>query len=210
MVADYCLQAVEASRGGIFVPRYIVALTGASGVVYGITLARELLALDYEVHIIASEPARLVIEQELKWASVSDWKAAFHEHLPGNLLYHDNSNIAAPIASGSFITSGMVIIPCTMSTVASVANGMSNNLIERAADVMIKEKRPLIMVPRETPLSVIHLTNLLKLAQTGVQIVPAIPGYYHEPQTVADIVNFVVGKVMDSMGIPHNLYKRYE
>lgn len=191
-------------------PRFVVALTGASGVVYGITLARELLARDYEIHLIASEPARIVIEQELKWLPVTDWKDLFHQHLPGNLIYHDNSNIAAPIASGSFVTNGMVIIPCTMSTVASVANGMSNNLIERAADVMIKEKRPLIMVPRETPLSVIHLTNLLKLAQIGVQIVPAIPGYYHEPQTVMDMVNFVVGKVMDGMGIPHNLYKRYE
>lgn len=191
-------------------PRFIVALTGASGVIYGITLARELLARDYEIHLVASEPARIVIEQELKWSPVTNWEALFHQKLPGNLIYHDNSNIAASIASGSFITNGMVIIPCTMSTVASVANGMSNNLIERAADVMIKEKRPLIMVPRETPLSVIHLTNLLKLAQTGVQIVPAIPGYYHGPQTITDIVNFVVGKVMDSMGIPHNLYKRYE
>lgn len=191
-------------------PRFIVALTGASGVIYGITLARELLARDYEIHLIASEPARIVIEQELKWLPVTDWEDLFHKNLPGNLIYHDNSNIAASIASGSFITNGMVIVPCTMSTVASVANGMSNNLIERAADVMIKEKRPLIMVPRETPLSVIHLTNLLKLAQTGVQVVPAIPGYYHDPQTITDIVNFVVGKVMDSMGIPHNLYKRYE
>jgi 4-hydroxy-3-polyprenylbenzoate decarboxylase len=191
-------------------PRFIVALTGASGVIYGITLARELLSRDYEVHIIASEPARIVIEQELKWSSDSGWEDTFHQHLPGNLIYHDNNNIAACIASGSFVTNGMVIIPCTMSTVASVAHGMSNNLIERAADVMIKEKRPLIMVPRETPLSVIHLTNLLTLAQIGVQIVPAIPGYYHEPHTIMDLVNFVVGKVMDSMGISHNLYKRYQ
>jgi 4-hydroxy-3-polyprenylbenzoate decarboxylase len=191
-------------------PRYIVALTGASGVVYGIALARELLAREYEVHLVASEPARIVIEQELKWSPVTNWEDEFRQKLPGPLVYHDNADIAAPIASGSFITSGMIVVPCTMSTLAAVANGMSNNLIERAADVMIKEKRPLIMVPRETPLSVIHLTNMLKLAQIGVQIVPPMPGYYYEPQTMTDMVNFVVGKVMDSMGIPHNLYKRYE
>ncbi|HBQ85095.1 MAG TPA: aromatic acid decarboxylase [Syntrophomonas sp.] len=191
-------------------PRYIVALTGASGVVYGIALARELLAREYEVHLVASEPARIVIEQELKWSPVANWEDEFSTRLPGPLVYHDNADIAAPIASGSFITSGMIVVPCTMSTLAAVANGMSNNLIERAADVMIKEKRPLIMVPRETPLSVIHLTNMLKLAQIGVQIVPAMPGYYYEPQTMTDMVNFVVGKVMDSMGITHNLYKRYE
>lgn len=190
--------------------RFIVALTGASGVVYGVTLVRELLARDYEVHLIASEPARIVIEQELKWVPLSNWEDTMHQHLPGSLVYHENANIAAPVASGSFITSGMVIIPCTMSTVAAVANGLSNSLIERAADVMIKEKHPLIMVPRETPLSVIHLTNMLKLAQIGVQIIPAMPGFYHEPQTVMDMVNFVVGKVMDSIGINHDLYRRYE
>lgn len=191
-------------------PRYIVALTGASGAVYGITLARELMARGYEIHLIASEPAKIVIAQELKWDPVLDWEEAFHKYLPGQLVYYENSDIAAPVASGSFITSGMVIIPCTMSTAAAVANGLSNNLIERAADVMLKEKRQLIIVPRETPLSVVHLRNLLELAQMGVQIIPAMPGFYHDPHTIKDLVDFVVGKVMDSMNIEHNLFHRYE
>lgn len=190
--------------------RLIVAITGASGAVYGITLVQELLARNYELHLIVSEPAKIVIEQELNWGKVSQWADVFYRKLPGNMVYHENSDIAAPVASGSFITSGMIIVPCTMSTVAAVANGLSSNLIERAADVMIKEKRPLLLVPRETPLSVVHLTNMLKLAQMGVQIVPAMPGFYHQPQTVTEMVNFVVGKVMDSMGISHDLYKRYE
>lgn len=190
--------------------KLIVALTGASGVIYGVTLARELLARDYEVHLVASDPARIVIEQELKWIPEPNWEDVFRQKLPGQMVYYENCNIAAPIASGSFITDGMIIIPCTMSTVAAVANGLSNNLIERAADVMIKERRPLIIVPRETPLSVVHLTNMLKLAQIGVQVVPAMPGYYHDPQSVTDMVNFVVGKVMDSLGVAHNLYKRYD
>lgn len=192
-------------------PRYIVALTGASGVIYGITLTRELMERGNTVYLVVSRPAQAVIEQELNWKCSPTWGETFHSYLPGNnMVYYENENIAAPIASGSFITDGMIIIPCSMSTMAAVANGLSNNLIERAADVMIKEKRPLLLVPRETPLSIIHLRNMLELAQTGATILPAMPGFYHQPHTVKDMINFVVGKVMDSMGIKHNLYKRYE
>lgn len=192
-------------------PRYVVAITGASGVIYGIKLVRELLKRNYEVHLIVSQPALIVAEQELGWESSDGWKEAWRNYISGeNLFYYDNSDIAAKTASGSFITQGMIVIPCTMSTVSAVANGLSNNLIERTADVMIKEKRQLIMVPRETPLSSIHLRNMLALAEMGVYLIPAMPGFYHNPQTIDDLINFIVGKVMDAMGIHHNLFKRYE
>lgn len=191
--------------------RYVVALTGASGAIYGIRLVQELLARGYEIHLIASEPALMVIEQELKWDLSASWEKVWHEHISGERLFcYANTDIAAPMASGSFITNGMIIIPCTMATVSAVANGLSSSLIERTADVMIKEKRQLIVVPRETPLSSIHLQNMLNLANLGVQVVPAMPGFYHDPQTIEDMVDFVVGKVMDSMRITHNLFKRYE
>lgn len=190
---------------------YVVALTGASGVIYGIKLVQELLKRNYEVHFIVSNPALIVVQQELGWDVAERWQDTFHEHLPGGqLTCYANSDIAARTASGSFLTEGMIIIPCTMSTIAGVANGLSNNLIERTADVMLKEKRRLVVVPRETPLSSVHLRNMLTLADMGVHIIPAMPGFYHHPQTIDDLVDFLVGKVMDSIGVTHNLFKRYE
>jgi 4-hydroxy-3-polyprenylbenzoate decarboxylase len=201
----------EIKTGGCELSRYVVALTGASGIIYGIRLVQELLERDYEVHLVASKPALIVAEQELGWKCSDCWEETLHRYIPGDKLFcYDNLNIAAKIASGSFITDGMVIIPCTMSTVAAVANGLSNNLIERTADVMLKEKRPLIMAPRETPLSSVHLRNMLALTEAGVHLIPAMPGFYHNPKTIEDLVNFLVGKVMDGMGIAHNLFKRYE
>ena len=190
--------------------RYIVALTGASGVIYGLELISELLQRDYEVHLVVSEPAVLVLRQEMNWPEQVSAENMLRSHLPpGNLVYYHNTDIAAVIASGSFICDGMVIIPCTMSTLASVAHGMSNNLIERAADVMLKERRPLVIVPRETPLSSIHLRNMLSLSDLGVAIVPAMPAFYQKPGSVDDMVRFVVGKVLDIMKIPNNTFCRY-
>lgn len=146
----------------------------------------------------------MVLHQEM------DWEVNQELPLSGkNLRIYENSNIAAPIASGSFLVDGMVVIPCSMASVSALAQGAADNLLERAADVMLKEKRPLIIVPRETPLNTIHLRNLLTLSEIGVHIIPAMPGFYSHPQTIDDIVNFIVGKVLDAMKINHNLFKRY-
>jgi len=191
--------------------RYIVTMTGASGVIYGLELIAELLKREHEVHLVVSEPASLVLIQEMNWQNQKSIETALREYLPdGNLYYYQNSDIGARIASGSFIAEAMVIIPCTMSTLASVANGMSNNLIERAADVMLKEHRSLIVVPRETPLSAVHLRNMLRLAEMGVSIVPAMPAFYHRPESLNEIILFIVGKVLDIMRIPHDIFRRYE
>jgi len=190
--------------------KYIVALTGASGIVYGLQLITELLKREHEVHLVVSEPAALVLRQEIEWPPESSLEDTIRGYLPpGKLYYYDNADIAASIASGSFITDGMVIIPCTMSTLAAIAHGMSNNLIERAADVMLKEKRSLILVPRETPLSAVHLRNMLLLADMGVAIVPAMPAFYHRPESVNELISFMVGKVLDIMKIPHDIFSRY-
>ncbi len=191
--------------------RYIIALTGASGIKYGLRLTSELLKREHEVHLVVSDPAALVMRQEMDWPQSGHWEDLIRSYLPpGNLFYYDNTDIAAPIASGSFIIDGMVIAPCTMSTVAAVAHGMSSNLIGRAADVILKEKKQLILVPRETPLSVVHLRNMLLLAEMGVAIVPAMPAFYHQPESIDDMIDFMVGKVLDIMRIPHDLFARYK
>lgn len=191
--------------------RYIVAITGASGVIYGLKLIAELMQRDHEVHVVVSEPAALVLAQEMEWPELNHLETTLLNYLPaGKLYFYQNHEISARIASGSFVVEAMLIIPCTMSTLASVAHGMSNNLIERAADVMLKEKRPLILVPRETPLSSVHLRNMLILADMGVSIVPAMPAFYHSPNSVDDMVLFMVGKVLDVMKIPHDIFRRYD
>lgn len=126
-----------------------------------------------------------------------------------NINYYEADEIGSPIASGSHRVNGMIIMPCTMATIASIANGLSKNLIERAADVCIKEGRPLVVVPRETPLSSIHLKNLLALSQCRVRIVPAMPAFYNKPSSIEDMINFVVGKVLDTLNIDNDIYKRW-
>ncbi len=191
--------------------RYIVAITGASGVIYGLKMIAELVQRDHEVHVVVSEPAKLVLAQEMGWPGLEQLETNLRDYLPaGKLHFYQNSDIGARIASGSFVTEAMLIMPCTMSTLASVAQGMSNNLIERAADVMLKEKRRLIVVPRETPLSSVHLRNMLSLSDMGVSIVPAMPAFYHLPESVDEMVLFVVGKVLDLMTIQHDIFRRYE
>lgn len=191
--------------------KYIVAITGASGIIYGVRITEVLLAQGYEVHLVVSEPGCIVMKQEMGWELGEYPQESLRQYFPQPGLYlYNNADIAARLASGSFITEGMVIVPCTMSTVAAVANGLSNNLIERTADVMLKERRPLIIVPRETPLSVIHLRNLLRLAEMGVAIVPAMPGFYHHPRNIDEMVSFMVGKILDIMRIPNDSFQRYE
>ncbi|SHG89856.1 4-hydroxy-3-polyprenylbenzoate decarboxylase [Thermosyntropha lipolytica DSM 11003] len=189
--------------------RYVVAFTGASGVIYGVRLVEELLERDYEVHLIVSDPAKIVLTQEMGWDFTEPEEEVFKKHFKGNLRVYDNADIAAPVASGSFLIDGMIVIPCTMSTISSIAHGTSKNLLERAADVILKERRQLIIVPRETPLSTVHLRNMLILSEMGVHVIPAMPAFYHFPKTIDDMVNFVVGKVLDAMRIPNELYNRY-
>ena len=180
--------------------RLIVAITGASGVIYGKRLLEVLRSKNIETHLVISQAAERIIEHEL------DITEKAFENLADHVYEVKDWN--SPIVSGSFKTDGMIIAPCSMKTLAGIANGYSDNVILRAADVTLKEKRKLILVPRETPLNVIHLRNMLDLAKQGVLIVPAMPAYYHKPKSIEALVNFIVGKVLDLLGIKHTLYKR--
>ncbi len=181
--------------------RLIVAITGASGVVYGKRLLEVLREKKVETYLIVSKAAENVIQHELETTKRELEKLASH--------VYDVNDLNAPIVSGSFKTDGMIVIPCSMKTLAGITHGYSDNLILRAADVTLKEKRKLILVPRETPLSVVHLRNMLDLASQGVFILPAMPAYYHKPQKIEDLIDFVVGKALDLLGIEHELFKRW-
>ena len=180
--------------------KVVLAVTGASGVVYGVSLASELAKAGTELTVIVSDAAKRVLAAETR-EGLKRLKSQ------GRLLTeHD---IDADIASGSAKTDAVVVCPCSMKTVAAIANGYAYNLICRTADVAIKEHRRLVLVVREMPLSAIHLENMLKLARLGAVILPASPGFYHEPKTVSDMVDHVVGKVLDVLGVESELYKRW-
>lgn len=190
---------------------WVVGITGASGAVYGVRLAEELLMRGLPVHFVVSDAGWRVLKEELGW-DVSKRAEALERSFgdyPGGYRYYPNGDIGAAIASGSFRTEGMAIAPCSMGTLSGIARAASDNLLERAADVMLKEGRRLILLPRETPLHAVHLQHMLTLAQMGVRIVPAMPAFYFGPQTLADAVNFVVGKLLDQMGIDHQLFRRW-
>jgi 4-hydroxy-3-polyprenylbenzoate decarboxylase len=177
-------------------------MTGASGVTYGIRLLEVLSEQKVPVELVISDTARIVMKEELG----SEAKLPEASRL---LHVHDFHDFTASIASGSYPTEGMVVIPCSMGTLGAIASGLSQNLIHRAADCTIKEGRKLILIPRETPLSAIHLENMLKLSRLGVRIVPPMPAFYSGQQKISDLVDFVVGKVLDQMGISHALYPRW-
>lgn len=193
--------------------RLIVGITGASAGVYGVRLLQVLTKqADIEIHLtISSSGARALFEELQLEIDLDNFEV---ESLIGvsspRVIYHHESDIAAPIASGSFRTEGMVVVPCSMGSIASIAGGMSRNLIQRAADVCIKENRKLVVVPRETPLSPIHLENMLKLSRVGVCVLPAMPGFYHNPKDVDDLLNFVVTKILDQFGIDAKLIQRWK
>ena len=174
-----------------------IAITGASGAGYARRLLRAIPREDYEVWVVSSEAGRLVYETETGVALMDD--------LPPGVRVFGESDFTAPIASGSFPCAGMVIVPCTMGTLGAIAAGISQNLVHRAADVCLKERRPLILVPRETPLNRIHLANMLKAAEAGAIILPAMPGFYHNPRAIEDIHDFVVARILDQLGIKHSL-----
>lgn len=189
----------------------VVGITGASGSIYGIRLVEVLLDLGITVHLVVSNAGWRVIKEELGW-NITDRDAVLAEHFsgfPGQYIYHPVGDIGASIASGSFLVDGMIIMPCSMGTLSSIANGASDNLMTRAADVMLKEARPLVLVPRETPLHAIHLENMLKLARLGVRMIPAMPAFYFGPRSIDDLVAFLVGKVLDSLKIEHALFTRW-
>jgi len=181
--------------------RLVVAITGASGAIYGKRLLEVLHDKKVETHLVISKAAEKVIEHELEITKRSLEKLADH--------VYDVDDLTAPILSGSFKTDGMIIIPCSMKTVAGIAHGYSDNLILRAADVTLKERRKLILVPRETPLNVIHLRNMLELSKQGVAIIPAMPAFYHKPKKIDALVDYIVGKVLDCLDIEHNLFRRW-
>ncbi|MFD0711155.1 UbiX family flavin prenyltransferase [Paenibacillus sp. GCM10027626] len=193
--------------------RWAVGITGASGSIYAIRLIEMLLSAGHAVHLVITDAGWRVLKEELGWNAAKRQQAleaVFGEALAGaRLIYHPNADIGASIASGSFKLQGMIIMPCSMGTLASIAHGISDNLMTRAADVMLKEGRKLLLVPRETPLHAIHLENMLSLSKLGVAIVPAMPAFYYGPQTIADMVDFLVGKVLDQLQIDHNLYRRW-
>ena len=192
-----------------------LAYTGASGMPYGIRLLELLLAEGVCVFLLYSQVAQIVAQQEMKLALPSRAKEAeefFSCHFnakEGQLRVFGREEWFAPIASGTNPADSMVICPCTMGTVAEIASGMSQKLIGRAADVMLKENRQLILVPREMPFSIIHLENMLKLARNGVVIMPANPGFYHHPENVQDMVDFVVARILDHLGVAHKLMPRW-
>ena len=197
------------------IPKHIfVAMTGASGSMYGLRLAEQLCLSGVQVTFTASCSGTLVCREETGLDLSGDLDKALqrlYDHLEidaGIRLVHPD-DLFCGAASGSSAPDALVVCPCSMGTLARIAGGISGNLIERCADVMLKERRPLLLVPRETPLSDIHLENMLKLSRAGARIIPAMPGFYGRPAAVLDLVDFVVGKILDQLGIDNDLYKRW-
>ncbi|MFC4768918.1 UbiX family flavin prenyltransferase [Effusibacillus consociatus] len=191
---------------------FVVGITGASGGIYGIRLVQELIKGGHLVHLLLTNASWQVFQEELGWEIETGDRASIpsrFEVASDRLKVHDMHDYRAPVASGSHRTDGMIIIPCSMGTLSAIAHGASDNLLERAADTTLKEGRPLIIVPRETPLNVIHLRNMLALAEAGARILPAMPGFYHLPRTMDDLIHFVVGKALDALQVEHQLFRRW-
>ena len=188
-------------------------MTGATGSAVGIRVLRE-IAARAEVHLIISSSTFPIMRQEtgIDWdgGTEGEREAEVRKTFSSeNIRCYHEMDLAAPISSGSFRTDGMLIVPCSMKTLSGVANGYAENLVQRAADVIIKEGRPLVLSPREMPFSAIHLENMLKLAALGIRIVPPVMGFYHKPQTIEDMIDFAAGKILDVMGIEHDIYRRW-
>jgi len=206
--------------------KYIFAISGASGSIIGIRVLRELLKTSH-VHLIISSQSFSIIEDEtgIDWAIKKSSKfipiysgqnSKLREDKirkyfkTDRLFFYENTQMDAPVASGSFKTDGMLVVPCSMKTLSGIANGYANNLIERAADVTIKEGRTLLLSPREMPFSAIHLENMLKLSRIGVKIAPPVLAFYHKPKKIDDMVDFMAGKILDAVGVEHEIYRRWE
>ena len=182
--------------------RVIVAISGATGVIYGIKLLETLQKNKiFEIHLLITPWAERIIKSETNFSvkQVKNYASC----------YYEINDFNAPIASGSFKTDGMIVVPCSMKTLSAIAHGYADNLITRSADVAIKEKRKLILVPRETPLSTIHLENMVKLARLGIVILPPMPAFYYKPKSLNEIMDHLVSKILDNLGIENHLYKRW-
>jgi len=196
------------------VKHVLVALTGASGSIYGLRLVEQLCLSGVEVTFTASCSGTQVCREETGLDLSGDLVKATdrlcaHLEIEGGVVQVHPDDLFCPAASGSAAPDAMIIAPCSMGTLARIACGVSGNLIERCADVMLKERLPLLLVPRETPLSDIHLENMLKLSRSGARIIPAMPAFYHKPGSVIDLVDFVVGKALDQLEIEHELFRRW-
>lgn len=181
--------------------RIVIGISGASGVIYGIKMLSLLQEKDFQTHLIISESGRQNIEIETSYKA--DDVAAMADYT------YDNRDVGAALASGSYLTEGMVVVPCTIKTLSGIANSYTTNLLVRAADVTLKEKRKLVLVVRETPLHVGHLSLMMKTANMGAHILPPIPSFYHQPKTIDDIIHQTIGKIFDYLGVEHNLFKRW-
>lgn len=192
-----------------------LAFSGASGAPYGLRLLEVLIEQQFQVYVLISSAARVVfdIESGIKLSGnetkASEQLSALYNAKPEQLKVYGKDNWFSPVASGSAAPKKMIVCPCSAGTVSAIAEGASDNLLERAADVVIKERGHLILVPRETPFNQIHLENMLKLSRLGVTIMPASPGFYHQPQSIADLVDFMVARILDHLNIEHNLTKRW-
>jgi 4-hydroxy-3-polyprenylbenzoate decarboxylase len=178
----------------------IIGITGASGSIYAKNFIINSLKYGIDLHIVASPMGEVVFAHEME-QSLDD----FLQNLSGNFKKYQNNDMFAPIASGSFKTDGMVVIPCSMKTLACISSGLSDSLLQRAADVSLKERRKLILVLRESPLSIIHIRNMLAVSESGAIVLPASPGFYHKPQTIESLADFISGKIFDLLGIEHDL-----
>jgi 4-hydroxy-3-polyprenylbenzoate decarboxylase len=180
----------------------VVGISGSSGALLGIKLLEFLWTINYEPYLIITSTAEKIIEEETKYEVEEVKKLASK--------VYDNSDLFAPTASGSFKTEGMVIIPCSMKTMAGIASGYSDNLLLRSADVCLKERRKLVLVPRETPLSLIHIENMARVTKAGAVVLPPVLSFYSKPKNIDDMVNYILGRVLDMMGIENKLYERWK
>lgn len=187
--------------------KIVIGITGASGSIYAKRLIEVLAEKDIALHVIATSTAEKVFAYELD-LDFRGYMAELKAQYP-QLIIEENDNLFAGVASGSYGIDAMVVAPCSMGTLAEIANGLTKNLLVRAADVALKEKKSLVLVPRETPLNAIHLENMLKLARMNASILPAMPGFYHKPKVLEEAVDFVVGKILDHLDIQHELYQKW-
>lgn len=187
----------------------MIGITGASGSIYGTRLIQELNLRNHVVDVVITSAGKMVMKEELGVSGVDIRKLGLSK-IKSSLRIWENNDFEAPFLSGSNPPEAVVIVPCSMGKLAAVANGISGNVLERTADVALKERKPLILVVRETPLSLIHLENMVKVAKAGAQILPAMPAFYHHPKTIDDMVNFIVGKVLNLLRIEHALFKGWK
>jgi 4-hydroxy-3-polyprenylbenzoate decarboxylase len=194
--------------------RIIFGITGASGIVYAQALLRELLALDYEIHLIVSSAAKLVMREEIDISWEDDRRGLMLFLGPNisvdRIVLYNEYDLAAGPASGTFRSKGMIVCPCSMKTVATLAAGTGSSLITRAADACLKERRRLVLVPRETPLSLIHLRAMTTVTEAGAIVLPASPGFYHKPTCIEDLVRHIALKVLDVFGVEHSISFRWK